>query len=323
MKGREEEKPVTEPQLIDDHQQEKTKTTEEKEGKLVTNNQPTEQPERDIETNELKATKEIEGEEGEVEEEEDEQLKNIVEERAAERQMKSQENSDHQYSTGDYNHQANESTDEQSQREPQDDEEEEEVDEEEEEEERVHRGVDSHYSLSPNTQGSEAEVSTMEEKVSTPMTEEEEYEEHEEREEEEADREEEVGSRAVLEDEEDQDSSKASLTTVVIEVRSEEDDDEEEEEGEEQDRVSESSGITDDSENWDMTRGNLVLLEQAIALKAEEVKEGQEARSSPDYQPYSSSSKSSESAAPSRRTTHYGKGTLTFPFTFPIYFLQS
>ncbi|KAK1898555.1 Myelin transcription factor 1 [Dissostichus eleginoides] len=38
----------------------------------------------------------------------------------------------------------------------------------------------------------------------------------------------------------------------------------------------EEEGITDDSENWDMTRGNLGLLEQAIALK--EVKDKKEVK---------------------------------------------
>ncbi|XP_034029009.1 myelin transcription factor 1-like isoform X1 [Thalassophryne amazonica] len=56
-----------------------------------------------------------------------------------------------------------------------------------------------------------------------------------------------------------------------------------------------------------MTRGNLGLLEQAIALKAEEVKGGQEARSSPDYQPYTTSSRSSENVAAARRTGTYSK----------------
>ncbi|XP_010770029.1 myelin transcription factor 1-like [Notothenia coriiceps] len=53
-----------------------------------------------------------------------------------------------------------------------------------------------------------------------------------------------------------------------------------------------------------MTRGNLGLLEQAIALK--EVKGGQEA-GSPDYQPYSGSSHSPEASALPRRTPHYCK----------------
>ncbi|KAM4691749.1 myelin transcription factor 1 isoform 2-T2 [Rhinophrynus dorsalis] len=53
--------------------------------------------------------------------------------------------------------------------------------------------------------------------------------------------------------------------SVVVEVRSEHDKDD--------DRHSQKSAVTDESEMYDMmTRGNLGLLEQAIALKAEQVK---------------------------------------------------
>ncbi|XP_071205268.1 myelin transcription factor 1-like isoform X6 [Salvelinus alpinus] len=69
-------------------------------------------------------------------------------------------------------------------------------------------------------------------------------------------------------------SHKASTASDIIEVRSEdsgrdydEEDGEEEEEGD-----SLSQRWTDESEMYDMTRGNLGLLEQAIALKAEQVK---------------------------------------------------
>ncbi|XP_038867527.1 myelin transcription factor 1 [Salvelinus namaycush] len=69
-------------------------------------------------------------------------------------------------------------------------------------------------------------------------------------------------------------SHKASAASDIIEVRSEdsgrdydEEDGEEEEEGD-----SLSQRWTDESEMYDMTRGNLGLLEQAIALKAEQVK---------------------------------------------------
>uniref|UniRef100_UPI0037E8CA61 myelin transcription factor 1-like isoform X2 n=1 Tax=Semicossyphus pulcher TaxID=241346 RepID=UPI0037E8CA61 len=323
--------------LIVDHQLEESETKQEEEeevGQLVTEDQPSEQAGEETEITELKETEEEEEEEEEVAEEEEEEEKeeeepqerqeNIVEER----QMMSQENSDHQYSSGDYNHHAKESTEEQSKREEQEEEEDDEEEEEDEEEEtegderEVHQEVDTPYTLSPHTQGSEAEVSLREEKVSTPMTEEEEeYEEQEEEREEEEDERQgkEEGEVLVEEEEEDRESSKGSPTTVVIEVRSEEDDDEddeeeeeeeedeEEEDGEEQDRVSEGSGITDDSENWDMTRGNLGLLEQAIALKAEEVKGGQESQSSPEYHPYSSSSKSSEPTTAPRRPSHYSK----------------
>ncbi|XP_064778177.1 myelin transcription factor 1-like [Oncorhynchus masou masou] len=73
-------------------------------------------------------------------------------------------------------------------------------------------------------------------------------------------------------------SHKASAASNIIEVRSEdsgkdyedEDGDEEDEEEEEDDSLSQR--WTDESETYDMTRGNLGLLEQAIALKAEQVK---------------------------------------------------
>uniref|UniRef100_A0A087YGF6 Myelin transcription factor 1 n=1 Tax=Poecilia formosa TaxID=48698 RepID=A0A087YGF6_POEFO len=78
------------------------------------------------------------------------------------------------------------------------------------------------------------------------------------------------------------------------------------------DRVSEGSGVTDDSENWDMTRGNLGLLEQAIALKAEEVQGGQESSSSVDYQPSNASMKNSDGSAGVRRSTHCSKASSLF-----------
>uniref|UniRef100_A0A8C3AS74 Myelin transcription factor 1 n=1 Tax=Cyclopterus lumpus TaxID=8103 RepID=A0A8C3AS74_CYCLU len=260
----EEVKPVTD---TDEHQQEETETKEEEqqeEGQLVTK-ESSEQPEEETGVAELKETKEEEEEEGDEEKEEEEQQEreeNIVEEKVTERHMISQENSDHQYSSGDYNHQAKESIEDKIEREAQEEEEEE---EDEGEEREIHQEI--------------AEMSLREEKF--------EEEEEDEREEEEDERQGKEVGKVVEEEEEDPDSK--------------------EYEGDEQDRVSEGSGITDDSENWDMTRGNLGLLEQAIALKAEEVKGGQEARSSPDYQPYSTSSKSSEPAAVARRTAHYSK----------------
>nr|XP_040049054.1 myelin transcription factor 1 isoform X1 [Gasterosteus aculeatus aculeatus] len=327
----EEVKPATD---SEQHQQDETEEEQEEEGQLLIKDQSSELPE---EARGLAGTKEEEEEEVDEEKEAVEQQKRqegIVQEKVTERHMMSQENSDHQYSSGDYNHQAKESAKDQSVREePEEDENEDKEDEEEEEEvgeeeeREVHQEIHSPSTLSPQTQGSEAEMSLREEKICTPMIEEEDDEDEREEEEEEG-----LGKdveEVVEEEEEDRDSSKASPTTVVIEVRSEEEDDqddeeeeeeeeedddvdededeEEEYEGEEQDRVSEGSGITDDSENWDMTRGNLGLLEQAIALKAEEVKGGQEAGSSPDYQPYSTSSKGSEPASLARRTAHYSK----------------
>ncbi|XP_076132992.1 myelin transcription factor 1 [Alosa pseudoharengus] len=68
---------------------------------------------------------------------------------------------------------------------------------------------------------------------------------------------------------------KAGSSPVVIEVRSEgsERDEDGDDEGEDDDSLSHRSAITDtESEMYDMTRGNLGLLEQAIALKAKQVR---------------------------------------------------
>uniref|UniRef100_A0A8C7GE37 Myelin transcription factor 1 n=1 Tax=Oncorhynchus kisutch TaxID=8019 RepID=A0A8C7GE37_ONCKI len=108
-----------------------------------------------------------------------------------------------------------------------------------------------------------------------------EIEEKQKEEEEEEEGEEETEAGEV--EEEDQDSHKASPTTVVIDIRSEE-----EEEEEEDDCLSQGSGVTDDSETWDMTRGNLGLLEQAIALKAEQVRGPNDDQQSPEDQRYHS-----------------------------------
>lgn len=70
----------------------------------------------------------------------------------------------------------------------------------------------------------------------------------------------------------------SSASPDVIEVqsdRSEEkdlDDLDEDDERDDEDSLSQRSGVTDESELFDMSRGNLGLLEQAIALKAEQVK---------------------------------------------------
>ncbi|KAG7220412.1 hypothetical protein INR49_018250 [Caranx melampygus] len=171
---------VKEDELTDHHQQEETESQEEEEeeeeeAQLVIQDQSSDKLEEDEGVTELKQTKEEEEEEDKEEEKQQERQETTVEEREVERRMISQENSDHQYSSGDYNHQAKEKQ----------------------------------------------------------------------------------------------------------RKRKEQEEEEEEEEGEEEDK--------------------------AIALKAEEVKGGQGVRSSPEYQPYSSSSKSSEHAAVARRTTHYSK----------------
>ncbi|XP_037540974.1 myelin transcription factor 1 isoform X2 [Nematolebias whitei] len=67
----------------------------------------------------------------------------------------------------------------------------------------------------------------------------------------------------------------SSASPDIIEVQSEEkdfDDLDEDDERDDEDSLSQRSGVTDESEMFDMTRGNLGLLEQAIALKAEQVK---------------------------------------------------
>uniref|UniRef100_A0A3P8ZNF5 Myelin transcription factor 1 domain-containing protein n=1 Tax=Esox lucius TaxID=8010 RepID=A0A3P8ZNF5_ESOLU len=213
------------------------------------------------------------------EEEEEEEVK-------GERQCVSQENSDHQYSSGDYSrHQTkqvggeeeeDEEDDEEKEAEEEekvmeekeqdkvvedkDEEEEKVVDKEEEEEEEEDEEEEEEVfhvepAISPATSSGiqeceDPEVAQEEVKTGTTLTEDEEEEE----EEDETEAGEVVG--------EEHDSHKASSTALVID----------EEEEEEDDCLSQGSGVTDDSETWDMTRGNLGLLEQAIALKAEQVK---------------------------------------------------
>ncbi|KAL2103509.1 hypothetical protein ACEWY4_000377 [Coilia grayii] len=76
--------------------------------------------------------------------------------------------------------------------------------------------------------------------------------------------------------------AESSSSPVVIEVRSEgsergdeedgEGDGDGDDEGEDDDSLSQRSAVTDESEMYDIARGNLGLLEQAIALKAEQVR---------------------------------------------------
>uniref|UniRef100_A0A8C9WMU9 Myelin transcription factor 1 n=1 Tax=Scleropages formosus TaxID=113540 RepID=A0A8C9WMU9_SCLFO len=69
-------------------------------------------------------------------------------------------------------------------------------------------------------------------------------------------------------------ASHKAVPSVVIEVRSEDSEREEEEQmdgGEEEEEEEEAeAAVTDDTETYDMRRGNLGLLEQAIALKAQQ-----------------------------------------------------
>lgn len=70
----------------------------------------------------------------------------------------------------------------------------------------------------------------------------------------------------------------SSASPDIIEVRSDKSEDKDfddvdgDDERDDEDSLSQRSAVTDESEMFDMTRGNLGLLEQAIALKAEQVK---------------------------------------------------
>ncbi|CAL8326345.1 unnamed protein product [Merluccius merluccius] len=80
----------------------------------------------------------------------------------------------------------------------------------------------------------------------------------------------------------------SSSSPDVIEVCSDKSDERDGENGDEDERdkdedsLSQRSTVTDESEMFDMTRGNLGLLEQAIALKAEQVKPPGHHRTTPD-----------------------------------------
>ncbi|XP_018593265.1 myelin transcription factor 1 isoform X3 [Scleropages formosus] len=87
--------------------------------------------------------------------------------------------------------------------------------------------------------------------------------------------------------------SQKALPSVIIEVQSKdsekEDNDEDngdEEDEEDDDSLSQKSAVTDESEMYDMTKGNLGLLEQAIALKAEQVKSPRELGHAPEHLGY-------------------------------------
>uniref|UniRef100_A0A8C9S539 Myelin transcription factor 1 n=1 Tax=Scleropages formosus TaxID=113540 RepID=A0A8C9S539_SCLFO len=69
--------------------------------------------------------------------------------------------------------------------------------------------------------------------------------------------------------------SQKALPSVIIEEDEEDDD-----------SLSQKSAVTDESEMYDMTKGNLGLLEQAIALKAEQVKSPRELGHAPEHLGY-------------------------------------
>ncbi|XP_072512587.1 myelin transcription factor 1 isoform X3 [Salminus brasiliensis] len=217
-------------------------------------------------------------------------------------------NSDHQYFSGDFNKvQAKES--EAKTNCPEDD-----VDEEEEEEEDEEQTKPDHSPIvlatSFPTQVSEPDVvMNCIEKLDAPLSEDEEDEEEEEDDDEEE------------EEEEVEEVPNKASPTVVIELHSEGDDEEneeeEEDEGEEEveeaedeemDSMSHRSEVTDESETYDMTRGNLGLLEQAIALKAEQIGRSSEESLSPEQQSYhSSDDRSSKMPDHAARRGYYSK----------------
>uniref|UniRef100_A0A8B9KDG9 Myelin transcription factor 1-like n=1 Tax=Astyanax mexicanus TaxID=7994 RepID=A0A8B9KDG9_ASTMX len=149
----------------------------------------------------------------------------------------------------------------------------------------------------PEEEGEEIQAKESEAKTNCPVDNvDEEEEEDEEQEEEEED------ETQTKPDHSPSVPNKAS-PTVVIELHSEgddEDDDEDEEdegelhsevdeaEDEEMDSMSHRSEVTDESEMYDMTRGNLGLLEQAIALKAEQIGRSSEESLSPQQHSYHS-----------------------------------
>lgn len=226
-------------------------------------------------------------------EEEEEEDDEDEEEGEEETQCLSQKNnSDHQYFSGDFGKIQTKETGE-TQKDSEDDDEE--GDEEEEQSQ-----VEPSSLIAPAPAASAQELDVMTHSNIHPLGEDEEEEE----------------------EEEEDDASEKDSPTVVIELGSEgeeEEEEEEEDDGEEEeadevdddelDSMSQRSEVTDDSETYDMTRGNLGLLEQAIALKAEQNGRSSEESCSPEQQRYHSPeermSKAMDIAA---RRAYYGKG---------------
>lgn len=103
--------------------------------------------------------------------------------------------------------------------------------------------------------------------------------------------------------------------SVIVEVRSDDDKDE--------DSHSQKSAVTDESEMYDMmTRGNLGLLEQAIALKAEQVRAVCESGCPPTEQGHLGPGEPGKMAKPLDvvRKSCYNKGRLKWPalITHPV-----
>uniref|UniRef100_A0A8B9JQI7 Myelin transcription factor 1 n=1 Tax=Astyanax mexicanus TaxID=7994 RepID=A0A8B9JQI7_ASTMX len=106
-------------------------------------------------------------------------------------------------------------------------------------------------------------------------------------------------------------SSNASVAPLVIEVRSEgserDDEDGDDEEEEDNDSLSQRSTVADESEMYDMMRGNLGLLEQAIALKAQQVKGHREFPHIPEHHRYFSLDDRPIKHIEHLRKSYYGK----------------
>ncbi|XP_066558436.1 myelin transcription factor 1 isoform X2 [Amia ocellicauda] len=189
--------------------------------------------------------------------EEEEEEDDDEEEEAGGSHVTPKDNSDHQYFSGDYQRfrskevevdseiRCDETLEEEEEEEEEEEPEDEEDDEDDDEEEETTAAAAA--ALAAGAQGSQSE--TQSEGLQEPP-------------------------------QEDYSCHKAA-PSVVIEVRSEEsekeDDDDEEDDEDDDDSLSQKSAVTDESEMYDMTRGNLGLLEQAIALKAEQVKGMREA----------------------------------------------
>uniref|UniRef100_A0A8C1ANR0 Myelin transcription factor 1a n=1 Tax=Cyprinus carpio carpio TaxID=630221 RepID=A0A8C1ANR0_CYPCA len=126
-------------------------------------------------------------------------------------------------------------------------------------------------------------------------------------------REEEVEEEAEEITEEERVTQQLKETDEPEEEEEEEEDDGEEEEADEADddeldSMSQRSEVTDDSETYDMTRGNLGLLEQAIALKAKQTSSSSEESCSPEQQRYhSSEERMNKSMDMTARRAYYGK----------------
>ncbi|XP_060750724.1 myelin transcription factor 1 isoform X1 [Tachysurus vachellii] len=261
-------------------------------------------------TQQLKAADDpVQISEGDGEEEEEEEN-----DEEHETQCSSQKNnSDHQYFSGDFNKvQAKETDEKLNDQEDDTDEMEEEEEEEEEEQEQVEpRHSPSTVATSFSAQVSEPDAMTDSgEKPNTHLSEDEEAEEEEEEED---------------EDEDEEDASNKASPTVVIELQSDDEDEIEEEEeddgedegeeevdeaeDEEMDSVSHRSEVTDESESYDMTRGNLGLLEQAIAMKAEQTARSSEESRSPEQQSYHSADERSSKIAENTPRKGYYEGS--------------